>query len=810
MTRIVIAGREANMFWQSMNRLMQSDDKLDEQFLDSLAELSSDDNSEQFDVAIVPWSRVDDGNPWLERLGRPNCRAVIGLDGTTNEAALWTREINHDLLRKLAELFGGALAASKSDTLSDPHMLGTPSADRSRPRRVLTWAELLVRSHLTELPQGSETDSTAIPGWTAGLGQVRALLGAEAGETRTSLQDMLSDSEAQSGADDPLMISDKAGLSVLDRRILALSLAPELDGRFQIAYGYLHNDLTRGYASEAVLARLLSGIGADAVAIMEAVRSGPLAQLGLVEAEIGAESRTGPESSLRVPCELVAALVQGAIREDALGPALSMTAASGVPVQHTRATQELLQAISSEASGLIQLVGERPTGDWAAGVLEASGRRTLRVDLTQLEAESNEALNKAAGQIARIALLSDAVPLFEGARTGGGPLADLLMARTDRAMVDLKDPWAPAARRVAHILRPFAEKRPLAAVDWQETARLNGFEISTSDAEEMAATRRDDPVLAAAVCRYLAGKPAELEQLRAAARMLSAPPEGGLVRRIEPNFRWDDIVLAQDRLQSLKQIPQQVRHAAKVLHDWGYDARMPLGQGVTALFAGPSGTGKTMAARIIAADLGVELFQVDLAKTVSKYIGETEKHLNTAFADAERASAVLLFDEADALFGKRTEVKDAHDRYANVEVAYLLQRLEEFRGVVILTTNFKQNMDSAFVRRLRFIVDFPAPDAAQRLDMWKRAAPSSAPGWADLDFEFLAERFQLTGGHIQQIAVHAAFLAADDAPAAGDSDGKIEMPHVLRATRLQLLKLGMTSAGNTLPEDGCLKNMRLA
>jgi len=177
---------------------------------------------------------------------------------------------------------------------------------------------------------------------------------------------------------------------------------------------------------------------------------------------------------------------------------------------------------------------------------------------------------------------------------------------------------------------------------------------------------------------------------------------------------------------------------------------------------------------------------------VSKYIGETEKHLDAAFDDAERASAVLLFDEADALFGKRTEVKDAHDRHANVEVAYLLQRLEQFQGLVVLTTNQKQNIDPAFVRRLRFSIDFPNPDAGERLEIWKRAFPKATPKSDALDLAFLAERFKLTGGHIQQIALMAAFLAA--------KDGRVEMAHVMAATRRQLSKLGMISAEKSLSE----------
>ena len=235
-----------------------------------------------------------------------------------------------------------------------------------------------------------------------------------------------------------------------------------------------------------------------------------------------------------------------------------------------------------------------------------------------------------------------------------------------------------------------------------------------------------------------------------------------------------------------------VRYSGEVLDDWGYRARMPYGHGVAALFSGPSGTGKTMAAQIIARELGVELFQVDLANTVSKYIGETEKNLDVVFNAAERAGAVLAFEEADALFGKRTEVRDAHDRYANLEVAYLLQRIEAYGGVTVLTSNLRQNLDSAFIRRFRFIVEFPVPDVADREAIWHRVFPPQAPIAEDVNFELLARQLNLTGGHIQQISIRAAFAAAS-------GERVIDMRHVVEATREELRKLGMVHAEKSLP-----------
>jgi SpoVK/Ycf46/Vps4 family AAA+-type ATPase len=220
-----------------------------------------------------------------------------------------------------------------------------------------------------------------------------------------------------------------------------------------------------------------------------------------------------------------------------------------------------------------------------------------------------------------------------------------------------------------------------------------------------------------------------------------------------------------------------------VLSEWGYESAVAGGQGLKVLFAGESGTGKTMAAGVIAGDLGLDLFRVDLATVVSKYVGETEQNLDRIFAAAEGSNAVLLFDEADALFGKRSEVKDAHDRYANIEVAYLLQRMEAYAGAVILATNLRANMDDAFLRRLDVLVEFPFPEAADRRRLWHGLVPPEAPVADDLDLDVLADRFRLTGGSIRNCSVTAAFLAADEG-------GAITMQHLLRAIAQELRKQG--------------------
>jgi SpoVK/Ycf46/Vps4 family AAA+-type ATPase len=249
-----------------------------------------------------------------------------------------------------------------------------------------------------------------------------------------------------------------------------------------------------------------------------------------------------------------------------------------------------------------------------------------------------------------------------------------------------------------------------------------------------------------------------------------------------------DLVLPEDQRSQLEEICLQFRYRTTVYGDWGFDRKLSLGKGLNVLFSGPPGTGKTMAAEVIANALGLDLYKIDLSQVVSKYIGDTEKNLDRIFAAAEDANAILFFDEADALFGKRSEVKDAHDRYANIEVGYLLQKMEEYEGIAILATNLKGHLDEAFVRRLQAIVELPFPDEDYRRRIWKGRVPSDAPLGEDVDFDRLAREVRLAGGNIKNIGLASAFYAASDG-------GVIHMPHLLRAIFREHQKLGRTWNG---------------
>jgi SpoVK/Ycf46/Vps4 family AAA+-type ATPase len=282
----------------------------------------------------------------------------------------------------------------------------------------------------------------------------------------------------------------------------------------------------------------------------------------------------------------------------------------------------------------------------------------------------------------------------------------------------------------------------------------------------------------------MAAEPAHVgyTQWLTAARGRAARRLEGLARPVPTNRGWADLVLDDDRSAILHDICGYVRLRETVLGEWGMAARTGVARGLSVLFAGPPGTGKTMAAGVVAAELGLELFVVDLSQVVSKYIGETEKNLARVFDAAEDSGAVLLFDEADALFGTRTEISDAHDRYANIETSYLLQRMEAYDGVAVLASNLRQNLDDAFLRRLRYVVDFQLPDPEQRRRIWDRHLGGGVPV-GELNLDLLAARLPIAGGSIRNIALAAAFLAAAERESLG-------MDHLVRASRREFEKLG--------------------
>ena len=318
------------------------------------------------------------------------------------------------------------------------------------------------------------------------------------------------------------------------------------------------------------------------------------------------------------------------------------------------------------------------------------------------------------------------------------------------------------------------------------SAALGGAEVApqVSAAHRLALERIADGAWLAGAEASAAGRSevsrADVEH---GARAASISSLGDLAIAMAPDIGWEDLVLPERPLTLLRSLTAFLRHRDLVLDDWGFGRRSGRAQGLVAMFAGDSGTGKTLAARVLAAELGLELFRIDLATVVSKWLGETEKNLERVFAAAQGANAVLFFDEADAVFGRRSDVQDSHDRYANLQTAYLLQRMERHDGPILLATNMRGNIDDAFLRRMDAVIEFPFPTAEFRLRLWELLLPPEAPRAADVELDFLAERFELSGGGIRNAAIAAAVLAASEGVAIG-------MAQLVRGVAMEYAKHG--------------------
>jgi hypothetical protein len=681
-----------------------------------------------------------------------------------------------------------------------------------------TW--LALKLNLAFARAESETAAPGVSNWAMTAARARSLLGQRAAalplpELAAEFQEADSRLIARSAAAPGLPLTRLATafqLDEIERRMLYLVLAPELDGRFAQAFGFLADDPAQRRANASILAELVDDIGAPWRVRQRLSGDRPFARFGLI-ASLPADLPGAPDT--QVPLALPPDVASFLLERATAGPGDWKLLDPAHPAKVGFDLQAAPVVAAARAAGkepgprpVVRLAAAEGEELWLAEQLAAVGIPALIGTLSPPADAATAELKDKLRMFARQARLADAVLIVAGLDSAPAALRPELcawLAATFAAELKLLvlqgrhvDPiWLrDAAGGVLEIGRDLASREERATI-WTRAAAARGLVLSSEAARELAATFAfTRPQAEAALALALGGGGTDTretadEALRHAARLVSkasAPPS---VRRIETGLGWGDIVLPPPIEAELRSIPSQVRHAETVWEQWGFGERIPYGQGIAALFAGPSGTGKTMAAQIIARELGSALFQVDLAKTVSKYIGETEKALDAIFDAAEAASAVLLFDEADALFGKRSEVKDAHDRYANLEVAYLLQRIEAYRGLAILTTNLKENLDAAFLRRLRFIVDFPMPDAGNRLAIWTKMFPEEAPVAEDVDVSLLARQLPLSGGNIEQSVVNAAFRAAEDG-------GVIRMRHLVAATRAELAKMGMESAGRSL------------
>ena len=582
-----------------------------------------------------------------------------------------------------------------------------------------------------------------------------------------------------------------AGLDGLDVDLLLIALAPDLDVRFERLYGYLNDDVSRRRATVALAIELSGTSPWSADARSRLAPDSTLIVHGLVTVED--PERPFLSRALRVPDRVVAHL----LGDDRPDPSVAhlLTDPAGRPAGPL--TKSLAEVVD-EGVTLVYL--REKAGSSAASLavaaLESAERRPVTVDLTRLETSEEPAA--LARLVRREALLAGGGgvmgPLDAIAERGAGAVRALTDAadRSRAGSVPLvlfgRSGWEPSWSRTVPLL---AEVEPDSVHDrmefWKERLGADVPEgLSAVDVTSQFLLSSDQVARAVDAARLqarLEGRAVDHDHLRFGARAQNGAGLERLARRIHPGVGWDDLVLAPATAVSLRELAARARRRAQVLDEWGMRPGGGRGRGITVLFAGDSGTGKTMSAEVVAGDLGLDLYTVNLATVVDKYVGETEKNLERIFSEADGVNAVLLFDEADAIFGKRSEVKDANDRYANIEVAYLLQRMETFDGIAILATNLRANVDDAFARRLDLIVDFPAPEVELRRALWDRCLSEGVPRGTDLDLDFCAQAFELSGGNIRSIAITAAYMAAENGR-------PVSMVDLVRAIEQEYRKLG--------------------
>jgi MoxR-like ATPase len=680
----------------------------------------------------------------------------------------------------------------------------TQSELRAELRRIL---ELLVRHLAAQRARGRTPATDPLRGLAIEEGEAEGLLhelAADLARPRTAPRDRPATSSDltgrdRSGDESPLCRARRVfGLDPLEFDALVLALAVEVDQRFSRLVAFLNDHVARTRPTVGlVLALTNADRGAVEFCRWSAVRQGLLQVEG-----------DGPLSglALRVAPELLPRLAapgvvdrrpQGVRLRPDDGPRLDELVIDPVP----RARLDRWAAALRAGAAVPPLVLAGPPGGGRATAAQAAsssaGRPLIEVAWAPERADRADRL----GVAAREAIWHGATLLIRTAEVGRDPdLAGLwdILAAWDLPLalalpVDLVEPacaTAPVEPTVVDLegttiaQREALWRRLLPAAGCGLRARLSDGELT-----ELAA-RYDFPpgTLARALRRAAAERsgssdPLDFESLSRACRAVGTAGMGPLAQRLAQPYTRSDLVLPQELHDELDLAAAWMRHRRRVFEDWGFGRRMALGQGLTALFTGAPGTGKTMAAQVLARELGLELFRVELSRVMSKYIGDTEKNLSRLFDDARASGAILFFDEADALFGKRTEVKDAHDRYANLEIGYLLQRMEEHVGTTILATNRFGDLDEAFTRRFYFILDFPMPRSPERRRIWEGMLPRDAERQPGIDLDLLARDYEISGGEIRNSVLSAAFIAADEGAPIG-------LSHLKRGLRRELLKTG--------------------
>ncbi|MGW5501802.1 ATP-binding protein [Streptomyces rochei] len=578
-------------------------------------------------------------------------------------------------------------------------------------------------------------------------------------------------------------LAGRTGLTELDVAVLLVALAPDVDRTFEPLYGYLNDDVSRRRATVGLALELCAVPPHTAAARARLHPSAPLLGLGLLEVE--EPERPFLTRSLRVPDRLTGHLLGDDAPDAAL---LGRLHPMPEPLPADPAAEEFAHRLAARllAGPHTVHLRERREGDGLAAV--AAALRLAGLDALHCPDPGDHV-----PELLREARLGGRAVVVPGLPEQPGPLVRALTAASDVTVL-ITDPrpydphWSPHDPLVLEA----PGRRAGGASAWRAALGpdADGFDLAATVAPyRLGGDRVRRAAKAARALAAFDGGPVTAAHVRLAARRQSASGLESHARRIRPAVDWTDLVLPDKPLTQLRELALRARHRDRVLGDWRLSAGGGRGRGVLGLFAGESGTGKTLSAEVVAADLGLDLYVVQLSSIVDKYVGETEKNLERIFTEADRTDAVLLFDEADAVFGKRSEVKDAHDKYANMESAYLLQRLESFDGIALLTTNLRANIDEAFTRRLDLVVDFPFPDAEQRLALWRHGL-THVPSAEGIDPAPLARDFELAGGSIRSAVVTAAYLAA------GRGD------HVTAGDLLEGARREYRKAGRLVPGEG--------
>ncbi|GAB4578150.1 MAG: ATP-binding protein [Anaerolineales bacterium] len=586
------------------------------------------------------------------------------------------------------------------------------------------------------------------------------------------------------------ILAGRLGLSPFEQDILLFCTAVELDTRIAGLCAQVQGNPSQAYPTFALAMALFEQPRWDALSPERPLRHWRLIEIN----QPGAQPLT--TSALRADERIVNYLKGLNYLDDRLSPlfipfdlpAESEAEASFLPPSQEVVAQNIVQTLqqNSGRSAIVQMVGPDAVSKQMIATYVATllGLNLFRMPAEALPAHAGELDNlvrlwERESSLLPLALYLEAQELDDTQDKGSGlsTVARFLNRGWGVFLVGTREIWPGLGGVVVDVDKPTPAEQCTAWADALSTApndlpaRLTGqFNLNLSIIQQIARANQIPD-----------GNDALFDRVWRACLMHTRPRLDVLAQRIEVKATWDDLVIPGTEMSLLRQIADQVEQRSRVYDEWGFRARMNRGLGISVLFAGESGTGKTMAAEVIANDLQLNLYRIDLSAVVSKYIGETEKNLRRLFDAAEDGGAILFFDEADALFGKRSEVKDSHDRYANIEVNYLLQRMEAYRGLAILATNMKSALDHAFLRRLRFIVNFPFPTKDDRARMWTKVFPTQTPV-NGLDFEHLA-RLNLTGGNIHNIALNAAFLAAK-------TGGRVNMHLVLDAARAEFRKIG--------------------